>query len=362
MTATHNVKAYRNSMEPSSGKAPFLGRYIPNETLPFGALCEQVANLSGQTAIQVRAILEGSFDAIAELEKEGLAIVHLDGLSVFAVIKGSFPTSDAAFDPERNALNLAIRLDDSVRLALADVTPRIITDDDLPKVRVDNLKDVEVERPTNLIHGRHPFRVAGLKIILSDAGARTYLKDRAGTEHALVVDNVHSDQLFTAHTAELLEGGDYTLWVESRAGVEDGPLQRDSCRVKYLRVEDPPATVTLRTMITEGMMDNNIRSGTEPITLEGENLTLGEGDKLYMKLYDDPDESYVEVPSAFVKRNTATAVDLGDDVNDPIWAWIGENCMPTEEHDRITVKLVSHGGVPSSEPQTVTTTAVVQFA
>jgi len=123
-----------------------------------------------------------------------------------------------------------------------------------------------------------------------------------------------------------------------------------------------PAVVTLASMVTEGMLDNNIRSGTEPITLEGENLTLGEGDKLYMKLTDDLDERYVEVPSAYVKRNTSAAIDLGDDVNDPIWAWIGENCQPTEEHDRITVKLVSHGGVPSSEPQTVTATAVVQFA
>ena len=135
-------------MSATSGKAPFLGRYIPNETLPFEALCTQVAALSGQTAIQVRAILEGSFDAIAELEKDGLAIVHLDGMIVFAVIKGSFPTSDAAFDREHNALNLAIRLDDSVRLALANVTPRMVTDEDLPKVRVDNLKDVEVERLT----------------------------------------------------------------------------------------------------------------------------------------------------------------------------------------------------------------------
>ena len=50
---------------------------------------------------------------------------------------------------------------------------------------------------------------------------------------------VHSKQLFTAHTAELLEGGDYTLWVESRGGDAEGPLQKDKCRVKYLRVEDP---------------------------------------------------------------------------------------------------------------------------
>ncbi len=57
-------------------------------------------------------------------------------------------------------------------------------------------------------------------------------------------DEVHSNQLFTAHTAELLEGGDYTLWVESRGGDAEGPLQRDSCKVKYLRVVDPEPTFT----------------------------------------------------------------------------------------------------------------------
>ena len=269
MTATHNVKAYRNNMEASSEKAPFLGRYIPNETLPFEALCEQVAGHSGQTAIQVRAILEGSFDAIAELEKEGLAIVHLDGMSVCAVIKGSFPTGDAAFDPERNALNLAIRLDDSIRLALVNVTPRMVTDDDLPKVRVGNIKDLDVERPTNLIHGQHVFRVAGHKLILSDAGACAYLKGKNGVRHEVIVDNVHSDQLFTAHTAELLDGGDYTLWVESRAGVADGPLQRDSCRVKYLRVVDPVVPLVLTSIQTTGVQEGQVNE-TNTTSIRGQ--------------------------------------------------------------------------------------------
>ena len=123
-----------------------------------------------------------------------------------------------------------------------------------------------------------------------------------------------------------------------------------------------PATVVLRTAVTEGMMDNNIRSGSEPVTLVGENLTLGEGDTLWAKNYDNGDEDYVEIPLTFVKRNTSTAIDLGDDVNDPFWAWLGEQVEFTEEHDRITFKLVSHGGVPSSEPQVRTCTAVVQFA
>ena len=231
-------------MDSTAGKAPFLGTYISHENVPIDALCAQVAALSGLTAIQVRAILEGSFDAIADLEKDGLVIVHLDGMSVWAALTGSFPSADAPFDPERNALELSIRLDDSLRLALVNETAQMVTDADLTKVRLDNIKDLEVERPVNLIHGRHPFRAAGVNLVLSDAGARAYLKGRSGTEHAVVIDEVHSNQLFTAHTEELLEGGDYTLWVESRGGDAEGPLQRDGCRVKYLRVEDPAPELT----------------------------------------------------------------------------------------------------------------------
>ena len=211
MKATHNVKAYRNNMDSTSGKAPFLGTYISHENVPMAALCEQVAAQSGLTAIQARAIIEGSFDAVAELERDGLVIVHLDGMSVWAVVTGSFPTGDAAFDPERNALNLAIRLDDSLRLAIVNATAQMVTDADLTKVRLDNVKDVAVERPMNLIHGRRVFRAAGYNLVLDDEGSRVYLKDRSGVEHEVVVDEVHSRQLFTAHTAELLEGGDYTL-------------------------------------------------------------------------------------------------------------------------------------------------------
>ena len=242
MKATHNVKAYRNNTDTAS-QAAFFGSYISHENVPIGPLCTQVAALSGLTAIQARAILEGSFDAIAELEKEGLVVVHLDGMSVWAVITGSFPTGDAAFDPESNKLELSIRLDDSLRLALVNETAQMVTDADLTKVRLDNVKDIEVTRPVNLVHGRHPFRAAGYNLVLSDAGARVYLTDKRGTEHEVVIDEVHSNQLFTAHTAELLDGGDYTLWVESRGGDAEGPLQRDKCKVKYLRVEDPPTPI-----------------------------------------------------------------------------------------------------------------------
>ena len=304
MNATHNVKAYRNSTDTAS-KAPFFGSYISHENVPIDALCVQVATLSGLTAIQVRAMLEGSFDAIAELEKEGLVIVHLDGMGVWAAMTGSFPTGDAAFDPERNALVLTIRLDDSLRLALVNETVQMVTDADLTKVRLDNVKDIEVTRPVNLIHGQNPFRAAGVNLVLSDVGARVYLKDKSGTEHAVVVDEVHSNQLFTAHTAELLEGGDYTLWVESKGGDAEGPLQRDKCKVKYLRVA-PPADPPVATSYEADGMEG------EPIYMDGGSLhvngtNLNGATKVLFRYTEDGEPFYEAYPTEV----TDTVVDCG---------------------------------------------------
>ena len=50
------------------------------------------------------------------------------------------------------------------------------------------------------------------------AGAAAYLQNGLGTTFPLVIDHVTSHQLFTAHTVELLPGGDYKLVVKSRAG------------------------------------------------------------------------------------------------------------------------------------------------
>ena len=91
----------------------------------------------------------------------------------------------------------------------------------------------------NLIHGQHVFRVAGFNMVLTDEGAAAYLENALGTTFPLVIDEVVSKQLFKAHTAELLPGGDYKLVVKSRAGDAGGPLQTSFRKVKYLRVADP---------------------------------------------------------------------------------------------------------------------------
>ena len=329
----------------------------------MSAFATAIGNKCGLPAIQVMAILSGAFEAIEALERDGLVRVWTDLGVVCAVITGSLPTADAAFDPERNSLELVLRLGDDIRYALTDTVPAIITDEDLTKLRVDNVMDLEEERPMNLIHGRHVFRVAGFNMVLTDEDAAVYLENSMGTTFPLTVDEVVSKQLFKAHTAELLPAGDYKLVVKSRAGDAAGPLQTSFRKVKYLRVEDPtpvPTTVTITNVCCDD--DESYVQYDSPILVFGTGLKMGEGDALYMKRSDLGDEGYRQLPAWAIGENdegTQFILNNGDGGDEQLWEWIGENIAFDTEHSGMTLKLVSHGGVPSSEPQTVTASAPV---
>ena len=239
--------------------APYTGSYIAKETVKLAAFIPEIAKKCGLPAIQVQAILTGAFDIIGELEQESLVRIHTDVGTICGVITGSFPTADAAFDTERNALELALRLDEAIHLALADVVPAIVTDESLTKLRVDNVMDLTTPKPYNLIHGQNRFRVAGFNMVLDDEGAVAFIQNALGATFDLVIDEVVSKQLFIAHTAQLLEPGDYKLVVKSRAGDAEGPLQSDFRKVKYLKVE--PTPIAIESIGSEGH-EGEIVNGT----------------------------------------------------------------------------------------------------
>ena len=274
--ARHEIVIHENTSATREA-APYLGSYIAKETLQMAAFADAVGGKCGLPAIQVMAILGGAFEAIEALERGGLARVWTDLGVVCAVITGSLPTADAAFDPERNSLELVLRLGDDIRYALTDTVPAIITDADLTRLRVDNVMDLEEERPMNLIHGRHVFRVAGFNMVLSDEGAAAYLENAIGTTFPLVVDEVVSKQLFKAHTAELLPAGDYKMVVKSRAGDAAGPLQTSFRRVKYLRVEDPPTPIAQTSDGQVKIMSVTDGGQSETFTFGDEWTAAGEG-------------------------------------------------------------------------------------
>ena len=303
--ARHEVVIHQNTGA-LAATAPYIGSYIAKETLRMSAFATAIGNKCGLPAIQVMAILSGAFEAIEALERDGLVRVWTDLGVVCAVITGSLPTADAAFDPERNSLELVLRLGDDIRYALTDTVPTIITDEDLTKLRVDNVMDLEEERPMNLIHGKHVFRVAGFNMVLGDEGAAAYLENSMGTTFPLTVDEVVSKQLFKAHTTELLEAGDYKLVVKSRAGDAAGPLQTSFRRVKYLRVEDPQPTITYAG--TDGEGDGVVSVSGSTLHGRGENIETA----TEIQLLRDSGELWQSVPATYFEGALTAVLDLPD--------------------------------------------------
>ena len=256
--AKHEI-TIRENTGATKTTAPYLGTYVSKETVKIDPISEAVAKLCGLPAIQVQTILSGAFDQIARMQQEDGAVrVNFDGFAVCQVIKGPFASSDAAFDPAVNTLELAILLNDDVRNYLVNVVPAIVADDTATKVRVHNVADTETPRPYQVIHGKHAFCVTGINLVMSDEGAEVYLEDSKGIKFECVVDEVKSRQEFVAHSATLLQGGDYRLWVKSRGGDAEGSLQSDFRKVKYLHIEDP---ITVDDIASEGR-EGEIVNGT----------------------------------------------------------------------------------------------------
>ena len=233
--ASHEV-TIRENTGATKDAAAYLGNYASKETVRLEAGSDQMSAKCGLPPIQVLAILSGSFEAIEALERESLVRVHTDIGVVCGVITGSFPTADAPFDRERNSLQLALRLDDSIRLSLANAVLAIVNDGSGTRVRLGNIMDLETQRPMNVIHGQKPFRVAGFNMVMDDEGAEVYLQNSLGVTFPVTVDEVASRQLFTAHVAAAVEPGDYRLVVKSRGGDPEGVLQTTFRKVKYLAV------------------------------------------------------------------------------------------------------------------------------
>ena len=234
--AKHEIVIHENTGA-TSASAPYLGSYISKETLKLESYQDAIAAKCGLPSIQVAAIITGTFEAWEALEKESLVKINNDLGAILGIITGSFATSDAAFDPEKNALELALRLDEDIRLDLVDETPVISTDGLSTKLRLDNVVDVTNPKPYNIIHGESVFRLQGFNMVLTDTGAEAYFEDEHGVKFPLTIDEVVSKQLIKAHVTGISEGCDGKIIVKSRAGDAEGPLQTSFRKVKFLYVQ-----------------------------------------------------------------------------------------------------------------------------
>ena len=286
--AKHEINIYENKTL-SKTVAPYLGTYVTKRDVDMKELCERASQLSGLPAIQLEGMILGAINAAAEMQKESIVKVNFDGFCVIAQITGKFATADAEFGPG-NKLLLAIRLDSDIRNCLINVTPTIVTEETTTKLRVLDVQDVAEPRPYGLVHGTHPFLIFGVNMVLTDEGATVFIEDSRGITYDVVVDEVVKEkQIIRAHTAALLEPGDYKVVVKTRAGEPDGELQSDFRRVKYMKVVAP---VTVDKIATDGA--DGIVQG-EAFAATGTNLSYGEGDSVTVKWTQGGTEKSAEI-------------------------------------------------------------------
>ena len=350
--AKHEITIYENKGA-TKEIAPFLANYVSKESRFLDELCALAAHESGLPEIQIRAILTGSFEAFAELEKEGPVRIATDIGVICLVINEAFPSADAPFDPLVNRLQLTLMIDESVRNCLANVTPSIVTDATSTKVRLDTVADVAEPRPYNVIHGVAPFECQGYNLVMSDEGAGVMAVNAAGTEFPCEVVEAGSKQLVKAKFPAAVPPGDYKLYVKSRGGDAEGSLQRPFRCVKVLRTPAPTLVVTGATSCVNPWTIHG-PSGAGQFHMVGENIifTAGAEDEGVWFTYTDPEtgEEVVKyAPPSMVhdESGSGTAPWILDD------EWVGGN-PPGGGTIHGTLKIACRAGVPGSELQVFT--------
>ena len=260
--AKHEITVYQNTGA-TKETAPYIGSYISKETLRLDGFKAKISERCGLPAIQVQAILAGAFDAIEALEKESLVRVHLDGFTVCGIITGSFPTADAAFNKDKNALQMAVRLDEPIRNELAAIVPAIVTDSSVTRLRVDNVMDLEAPRPYNVIHGKHVFRVAGFNMVLSDEGAMEYGQITIGAPFSIAGADLGPDMEKTDEYVALLDGKGEVV---AKAEISYSDLQ--NVKGVFEGVEVEAGEYTLAVFTRSGMGEEyGVKKATRKVTV-----------------------------------------------------------------------------------------------
>lgn len=112
-----------NKMDSSKEKAPYTGLLELNGSVDEAAVNEAVAELTGQSVDTVNHIVAGYQTIVVDNLAKGYKVQSHIGDFLPHITK-SFPTQDAAFDPERNELIGVCRVNDATRNWVGDIVPK----------------------------------------------------------------------------------------------------------------------------------------------------------------------------------------------------------------------------------------------
>ncbi|MBP5510491.1 MAG: hypothetical protein J6Z49_06200 [Kiritimatiellae bacterium] len=263
-----------------------------------------------------------------------------------------------------NKVNVRLYKGEEFRLSLNDFAFTYEGSADESKLDYLLSKGEGTSLPRNELVEGMPVTAQGTHLRLDGDTVRLEFKETGGGAAVDVTTFTAAgpDNLSFAWPAGLVAGKSYEVTVY-RTG-EDG-LERTSnskrVTVRAGAVPPGPARVTISGIDAEGTETGTVRENA-PIRVHGTGLNLGEGDALYMKRSDLGDDEYHQVPAWAISEaedGTRLVLDDGEIEGEYFWGWFEDFGGFDSEHHGITLKLLSHGGDPASEPQTVTANAQV---
>lgn len=195
------------------------GHAIPAGIIQFRQLCEAIANDSNRSCEDVEYVGKCSWKVAISLVRQGYTVYIGEGVVLKPVVRGSFPTKDADWDPERNeAVVVAITLGDTRNCIPADTKFVNVVSKPDPVVHTIADKDHE-EEGVLYVGGTVYIQGKYLAPDVSHHDEGVFLLDPVTKEVVATGTVVKSDQqLVNVTFAGWLEPGAYLLRLATRGG------------------------------------------------------------------------------------------------------------------------------------------------
>ena len=233
-----------NAMPASQEGAPYLGRTRVAGSCSQDELAEDM--VKGGCLMNKEEIIRvwnGLGAYLLARMPEAPRTFDLGFMRAWPVIGGTFPSSDAEFDPERNELYVAVAPSAEIRDALDGGTPTSANPaTDLPSIG--NVKQVGANDP-NTIRSGEPFWILGRNLTIGNGDEHAELKlpgDGGTVEVALEAqtgdDGSQRIVGTLAHPVDACEGAVLTLWTHGLSP-ESSLLPVKSQKLTVLAGDEP---------------------------------------------------------------------------------------------------------------------------
>ena len=195
------------------------GRVIPAGIVQFNQFCKAIAEDSNRSEEDVEYIEKCSWKKAISLVRQGY-IVHIgDGIVLKPVVKGSFGTKDAKFDPTKNeVIAVAITVGETRNCVPSDA--KMVNVESKPDPVIHTIADKEHEEEGVLyVDGTVYVQGKYLAPDASNAGEGLFLLNPTTKAVVATATVAKSDQqLVNATFEEWPEPGEYLLRLSTRGG------------------------------------------------------------------------------------------------------------------------------------------------